>query len=44
VNVAGRGLAENVNNSISFTYKFSIQSMDPASVSLGGKNWANEFV
>lgn len=43
VNVAGSGLAENVNNSVMFTYQFSIQSMAPRSVSLGGKDFINGF-
>ena len=37
VNVAGLGVAENVNNSVTFTYQFSIQSMTPDTVSLGGE-------
>ncbi|XP_061168814.1 fibrocystin-L-like [Saccostrea echinata] len=36
VNVAGLGKAENTNNSVTFSYQFSIQSMVPTSVSLGG--------
>lgn len=38
VNVEGLGNAENTNNSVTFTYQFSIQSMAPSSVSLGGKD------
>ncbi|XP_062574409.1 fibrocystin-L-like [Saccostrea cucullata] len=36
VSVAGLGNAENTNNSVTFSYQFSIQSMAPSSVSLGG--------